>query len=148
MLTAFVTKILSAVLKKAAAMAGLRLISEAFTILSWFETIRSVHECAELPRCVVEVAYDTVVDHAVDELVAQVVENRFDVTRTESGLYVASHSSLLQPHIQYPPAERWSREQFSESFAYDWARQSTTFESELERQRRSFTHRLSRDRDS
>lgn len=138
MIDAFVTKILIAILKKAAVLSGLRFLTDGFTVLSWFEAFQSIHQCADLPKCVVEVSYDVLVDTAIDELVDRVIDNRFDVSQTKSGLYVASTRQILQPTIVYPSLGEWQRSGFSESFAHQYNQTRSDFASSLERRRSAF----------
>lgn len=139
-----VTSIIAAVVKKAVLAAGLKVIAHGLTIYSAFETLRSLNECREIAGCVVEVGYDVITDAAVDRLVNEVVDNRFDVTRTQSGLYVASRKPLLQPTIIYPPLEIWQAQYFSEAFVNEWENKSSSFEAELQGRRGSFEDRWRR----
>lgn len=142
MFSAFITKVVAAILKKAAVLGGLRWLADAFTIYSWFETARSIHECKDVTSCVVEVAYDIVTDQAVDELVNRVVDNRFDVRQTSSGLYVASNKPVLQPSLVYPRIDLWQAHGFSSAFAATWQQAGDAFSGSLSEKRAGFLREL------
>ncbi len=144
MLTPIVTTVLSAVLKKAASLAGLKMIAHGFTVYSAFDTACSIHQCTEIPRCLVKLGYDSLIGAAVEQLVDRVIDNRFDVSCTASGLYLASRKPILQPDAVYPSLDVWQNAEFSVTFAERWRTASDRFMRDLREQRDAFEAEIKR----
>ncbi|HYH10320.1 MAG TPA: hypothetical protein VEK11_24945 [Thermoanaerobaculia bacterium] len=121
LLAKFAAGIVGAILKKAAATVLGQVVGTAFKIYSVFEAVSSLHDCKDLGVTAVELAYDIVTDEVAERLVDQVVGDRFDVTRTDAGLYAVSRKVVPQG-LWLPSPEGWQRKNFDYEYAFDFSR--------------------------
>lgn len=141
MFASVATGIVTAVLKKAVAYAGLKALGMIINIVSTFELIRSVHECREI-GCFVELGYEFASEKTTSILIDEVVQNQFEVSQTASGLYVASQKPILALDGPLPDLDLWAANGFSQEFAENWQKARADFSSDLTDSRLAFLRQI------
>lgn len=94
----FLKAISIAILKKALRGAGLGYLANGFQVISYFDALSSISDSPDLGVLGVEVGYDILSQPASDYLVNNVMEDRYQIERTGSGLY-ATRSRIVPSRV-------------------------------------------------
>jgi hypothetical protein len=101
----FLKSIVGAVIKKGLKYLGLGPIVKAYEILTFFTDITSISTCHDLQVFGLEYAYDEVNRSAIDYLVKEIGEDKYDIERSPSGIYIANSKILKSPIQVFTPTQ-------------------------------------------
>ena len=102
----FLKLIGTTILKYAAAKLGLKIIGMAIEVYSTFDYLYSISTCKDLNIIGLQVGYDILSNKAIHYLTSKVKEDRYEIQRLKSGLYIAKssivkHNIFLESYSQF-----------------------------------------------
>lgn len=93
----FLKAVVTAILKKALQSMGLPHLGSVLGVLTIFDSLTSISDCTDLGVSGVEVGYHFLTQSAANYLISEVVEDKYAIKRTSSGLYIAGSKITPKP---------------------------------------------------
>ena len=101
----FLKSIGIAILKKAAQGIGLRKSNPIFKVITFFDALYSISSCNDLGVTAFKIGYELITQNVTEILIDKVVQDRYNIEKTSSGLYVASSKLIKEPLYIGDPRE-------------------------------------------